>query len=79
MNKSYFLKIWLEKNGNKVKMAFSYAVTHNLDITSLDDVLKVLQVVDPLNANKDQAVLYSKIMQLFRDRFRKTAEKVLED
>ena len=79
MNKSNFLKLWLETNGDKVKIAYSYAVTHKLDITSQDDVLKVLQVVDPINASKDQAELYSKIMQLFRDRFRKSVEKVLED
>ena len=79
MNKSNFLKKWLETNGDKVKIAYSYAVTHELDITSQVDVLKVLQAVDPDNANKVQADLYSKIMQLFRDRFNKTADKVLED
>ena len=79
MNKSNFLKLWLEANGDKVKIAYSYAIIHKLDITSQDDVLKVLQAVDPDNANKVQADLYSKIMQLFRDRFKKTAEKVFED
>lgn len=79
MNKNNFLKIWLENNGDKIKIAYSYAVTHKLDITSQDDVLKVLQVVDPISASKDQAELYSKMMQLFRDRFKRTAKKVLDN
>ena len=79
MNKSNFLKLWLETIADKVKIIYSYAVTHKLDIASIDDILKILQAVDPENANKDQAELYTKIMQLFKDRFKQTVEEVLED
>ena len=71
-------KDWLKKNGNKLKIVYSYAVVHKLNIKSKEDVLKILQVTDPENANKEQTEIYSKMLQLFRDRFRKTVGEVLK-
>lgn len=71
-------KDWLKKNGQKLKIAYSYAVVHKLDIKSKGDVLNILKNIDPGNANEQQAEIYSKMLQLFRDRFRKTIEKSLE-
>lgn len=72
-------KEWLKKNGQKLKKAYSFAVENKLNIKSKDDVLIILQKVDPGNANEEQAEIYSKMLQLFKDRFRKTLEKNLEE
>ena len=71
-------KEWLTKNGHKLKIVYSYAVVNKLNIKSKDDVLRVLQATDPENANEEQAEVYSKMLQLFGNRFRKTIEKSLE-
>lgn len=69
---------WLKKNGYKLKIVYSYAVVNKLNIKSKKDVLKALEATDPENANEDQAEVYSKMLQLFGNRFRKTIEKSLE-
>ena len=79
MDQSNSSKDWLKKNGYKLKIAYSYAVVNKLNIKSKEDVLKILKAVDPDNANDEQAEVYSKMLQLFGDRFRKTIEKGLEE
>ncbi len=79
MAEDKLLKDWLAKNGYKLKNAYSYAVVNKLDIKSKEDVLKALQATDPENANEEQAEIYSKMLQLFGGRFRKTIEKKLEN
>lgn len=79
MTKNNELKDWLNKNGYKLKIVYSYAVVNKLNIKSKEDVLKALQATDPKNANEDQVEIYSKMLQLFGDRLRKTIEKGLED
>ena len=79
MTEDKSLKAWLKENGSKLKIAYSYAVVNKLDIKSKDDVLKILKAVDPENANAEQAKVYSKMLQLFGNRFRKTVAKNLED
>lgn len=69
---------WLKKNGYKLKIIYSYAVVNKLNIKSKEDVLKALQATDPENANEEQAEIYSKMLQLFGNRFRKTIGKKLE-
>ena len=71
------LKNWLKKNGHKLKIAYSYAVMTKLDIRSKVDVLKILQSIDPENANTEQVEIYSKILLLFKGRFRNSIEKRL--
>lgn len=78
MDKSNQLKDWLKTNGQKLKIAYSYAVVNKLDIKSKRDVLKILQATNPENANIEQAEIYSKMLQLFGGRFRKTIEKNLK-
>lgn len=73
------LKNWLNKNSYKLKIVYSYAVVNRLNIKSKEDVLKALQATDPKNANEDQVEIYSKMLQLFASRLRKTIEKGLED
>ncbi|MDP3974038.1 MAG: hypothetical protein Q8P92_04365 [Candidatus Daviesbacteria bacterium] len=72
-------KDWLKKNGYKLKIVYSYAVVNKLNIKSKEDVLKILQATDPENANEGQAEIYSKMLQLFGNRLRKTIEKGLEN
>ncbi len=68
---------WLKKNSYKLKIVYSYAVVNKLNIKSEEDVLKALQATDPENANEEQAKIYSKMLQLFGSRFRKTIEEGL--
>jgi len=68
---------WMRKNGYKLKILYSYAVVHKLNIKSETDVLAILKVTDPNNANEDSAKLFSKMLQLFAWRFRETIEKKL--
>ena len=79
MIKDNLYKDWLKKNGEKLKIAYSYAVVNKLDITSKDDILKILKVTDPENANEEQVRIYSKMLQLFRIQFREVAKKSLSD
>lgn len=76
--KAQLLKDWLIKNGYKLKIVYSYAVVNKLNIKSKEDVLKILKAVDSENANDEQVEIYSKMLQLFRNKFRKTIEKELE-
>lgn len=71
-------KAWLRKNGYKFKIIYSFAVVNKLNIKSKEDVLKALQAIDPENANEEQAVIYSKMLQLFGSRLRKTIEERFE-
>lgn len=79
MDESNQLKDWLKTNGQKLKIAYSYAVVNKLNIKSNEDVLKILQVIDPENANLEQAEMYSKMLQLFREKFRATIKKNIDD
>lgn len=79
MTESKIPEDWLKKNGYKLKIVYSYAVVNKLNIKSKEDVLKILEASDPENANEEQAGIYSKMLQLFGNRFRKTIEKSLED
>ena len=71
-------KVWLKNKGHKLKVAYSYAVVNKLNINSKEDVLKILQSVDPESATIDQAEIYMKMLQLFKSRFRKTMGELLE-
>ncbi len=58
-------KEWIKKNGDKIKEAYSAASARGYDVSSNADVLKLLQIIDPLNANESNAAAFSKILQLF--------------
>lgn len=77
MSEDKLSKEWLKKNSHKLKTIYSYAVANKLDIKSEDDVLNILKLVDPENATKLSAKAFSKMLQLFGVKFRKTlAEKI---
>ena len=77
MSEDKLSKDWLKKNGYKLKTIYSYAVVNKLDIKSEEDVLGILKIVDPENATKQSAKAFSKMLQLFGTKFRKTlAEKI---
>lgn len=58
-------KDWLKKNGRKVMKAYSIAIANKYDISSTEDVLEILKLVDPANANDKFAKEFSKMLQLF--------------
>lgn len=78
MMETQLSKGWLKKHGDKLKVVYSYAGVHNYDINSQADVLQILKVIDPDNVTEENAKLFSKMLQLFRIKFRKTIKKKLE-
>jgi hypothetical protein len=79
MKKHELLKEWIEKNGDKIKEAYSSASARNIDISSKEEVLKLLQIIDPQNADESNAEVLSKILQLFQmnlnKKFRMNSQK----
>lgn len=70
---------WIIKNGQKLKIAYGYVVVNKYNVKSKNDVIKILRIIDPENANEEHAGLFSKMLQLFGRRFRKTIEEGLKD
>lgn len=66
---------WVKKNGEKLKKAFNFAVDNKYDIRSVNDVIEVLKIVDPDNANAEHAVIFSKMLQLFSFKLKKTVTR----
>ena len=66
-------KDWIARNGQKLKEAYSFAVINKFNIKSERDVLKILKLIDPKNANEEYAKIFSKMLQLFS----KTVQKKL--
>ncbi len=64
-------KDWLKKNGRKVMNAYSVAIAHKYDISSMEDVMEILKLVDPANANEEYAREFSKMLQLFSKTLKK--------
>ena len=58
-------KDWLKMNGRKVMNAYSIAVANKYDINSTEDVIKILKLIDPENANENYAQEFSKMLNLF--------------
>ena len=58
-------KDWVKQNSEKIKKAYSIALEKSYDIKSKETALKLLKVVDPNNATKENAEKLSKILQLF--------------
>lgn len=55
----------MKQNDVKIKQGYGVAIAQNYDISSLDDVLRLLQIVDPENASEKNAEIFSKILLLF--------------
>ncbi len=71
-------KDWLKKNGRKVMNAYSIAVANKYNINSAEDVVKVLKLIDPENANEEYAKEFSKMLQLFSKTVKKTLNQVVK-
>jgi len=78
MTKNILSKEWIAENGEKLKQIYSYAVENKKNISSNKEVLGILEVIDPKNANGDYATRLSKVLQLFRVKFRSALQKKLE-
>ncbi len=74
MEKYKLSKDWVKKNGDKVKRAHNLVITDGYDIKSTEDVLKIIRIIDPANANEENARVFSKILQLFANRMKKAFE-----
>ena len=71
-------KEWIAKNGILLKEAYNSAKARNLDITSSDDMLKLLKIIDPINATDKNAMILSKLLQLMSHFLKKEIEKRYE-
>lgn len=74
MSRNKLSKDWMRKNGNKLKLAYSYAVVNKYDLNSVEDVLEVLKKVYPEKATEGNAKIFSGMLQLFAEEVRKKFE-----
>ena len=58
-------KDWIKNNGEMIKKAYTVAVKNKLNVGLVVDVLKILNEIDPENANYDFAVKLSNVSKLF--------------
>lgn len=65
---------WIQRNSEKIKRAYDIILLEKYDVTSVDDVLKVLQEIDSRNANEENAKIFSKVLQLFATQLKKKFE-----
>lgn len=65
MEKYELTQDWVKKNAEKVKLGYSLISSEKYDINSFEDVLKVLKIVDPENANEENAKVFSMILRIF--------------
>ena len=56
--------------------AYSIAVANKYDIKSTEDVIKVLKLIDPANANEEYAKEFSKMLVLFSKTIQKRLNQV---
>ena len=78
MTENRLSKDWLKKNGRKVINAYSIVAANKYDIKSTEDVIKVLKLIDPENANEEYAKEFSKILQLFSKTVQKRLNQVVK-
>lgn len=52
----------IEKTEQVIK-ALNYAQEHNLNIQNIDDVRKILEVIDPENVNDENVMEFMKLLQ----------------
>ena len=74
MNQYKLSKEWIKENSEKIKEAYSSASARGYDISSKADILKLLKIIDPPNANESNAAIFSKILQLFAKGIKKKFE-----
>jgi len=58
-------KDWVKNNGKMIKKAYSVAVQNKCNVGLVVDVIKILEEIDPKNANHEFAVKLSNILKLF--------------
>lgn len=66
-------KDWIKNNGEMIKKAYSIAVRNKYNVGLVVDVLKILEEIDPKNANYEFAVKLSNILKLFDKNAKVTA------
>lgn len=58
-------KDWVKNNGEMIKKAYTIAVRNKYNVGLVVDVVKILEKIDPKNANYEFAVKLSNILKLF--------------
>jgi len=75
MNKLTMSPDWIKENGQKIRKAYEIALSQKYDIYSETQVIEILKIVDPINANEEYAESFSKALQLLEHRLLKTTNK----
>ena len=58
-------KDWIKNNGETIKKAYSIAVKNKYNVGLVVDVLKILNEIDPKNADYEFAIKLSNVLILF--------------
>jgi hypothetical protein len=58
-------KDWIKNNGEMIKKAYSIAVKNKYNVGLVVDVLKILNEIDPKNADYEFAIKLSNVLILF--------------
>ena len=58
-------KDWIKNNAEMIKKAYSIAVENKYNVAAVADILKILEEINPENANKEFAVKLSGVLILF--------------
>lgn len=59
---------WIIENNNLIKQSYTIALQEHYNVTDVAQVLSVLYLIDPDNACEENAVILSKLLQMFEDR-----------
>ena len=65
MAKYELSKDWIQQNSTLVKKGYNIALVEKYDISLKEDVLKILKELDPENVSEENAMIFSKVLQLF--------------
>ncbi|HUQ85074.1 MAG TPA: hypothetical protein VM077_02015 [Candidatus Limnocylindrales bacterium] len=74
MAKYELSKDWIKENASKIKQGYNIALVEKYDISLKEDVLKILEEVDHENASEENAIIFSKVLQLFVQGLKKRFE-----
>lgn len=75
MAKYELSKDWIKQNASKVKKGYNIALLYKYDIRSQEDALKILKILDPESVSEENAIIFSKVLQLFAQGLKKRFEQ----
>jgi len=74
MKKYELTKEWIRENAELIKDGYTLSMGNKYDITSEEDVLKLLRNLDPENATEVNAKVFSAALKLFSSQVKEKFE-----